>query len=434
MKLTFRIDDTLNPFLDKFWKLALDKYPLKENEKIIPDNQLEDPRIKVILEDQGDSKEEFNSFIKEIKKLTPDDHWQDVRHISFDITDSKIKYESGDVLGIKPENSKELSLKMIERLGLNPDKYLSIPHYNLSKINILDLFQKYLDFQSTPKKRFFEIVHHFAKDEIQKEKLESFSKESEELYRYSIKEKRTYLEVLNEFPSINVPFEYIFDLIPLIQPRYFSISSSQLITPNEIHITVAIVEYRTPYKRVKRGLCTNWFSQMKGKEKVKIFIKKGSIKLPENHKIPIVMIGPGTGMAPFKAFSLERLYYSNSDRIGRTVLFFGNRNEKKDYFYSEEFKELELKYPFQIITAFSRDQEKKVYVQDKIYENGSIIVETLENNGYIYVAGNSKQMPRDVREIILKVIVERTKLTQEEASKYLLKMELEKRYQCETWS
>lgn len=407
---------------------------MKEGEKIIPDDQLEEPRFKIILEEKGEEKEDFNSFIKEIKRITPEDHWQDVRHISFDISNLNMKYEAGDVLGIKPENSKELSLKMIERLELNPYQFISIPALKLSNISILELFQKHLDFQGTPKKRFFEIVYHFAKNGLQREKLEIFSKESEELYRYSIKEKRTYLEVFNEFPSIQVPFEYIFELIPLMQPRYFSISSSQLMTPNEIHITVAIVEYKTPYKRVKRGLCTNWFSQMKGNEKVKIFIRKGSIKLPENPSIPIIMIGPGTGVAPFKAFSLERLYHSKFQKVGRTILFFGNRNEKKDYFYSNEFKELELKYSFHIITAFSRDQDKKIYVQDKIYQNSSLIIEVLENNGYIYVAGNSKQMPRDVRETILKIITERTKLTLEEATKYLTKMEMEKRYQCETWS
>jgi sulfite reductase alpha subunit-like flavoprotein len=428
------IDDTLNPWLTSLWNTLMQIFPLSNGESIISDDILEPSNFEIFSHD-FDLEEptvSYNSKLIKNTRITPEDHWQDVRHIVFDISSSGIVYEAGDVMGIKPKNSLSMVNDILKRLNCDPKQIVTIPKLGLRCSTLQEIFENYLDFQGTPKRRLFEIARNLTKSEHEKEKLDSLSKDTDELYRYCIREKKTFLEVLDEFPEINVPLEYLFDLIPLIQPRYFSISSSYAVTPKEIHITVALVSFTTPYRRLRHGFCSKWFSNMIDTE-TNVFIRGGSIRLPDDDTAPIVMIGPGTGVAPFKAFALSRMSRSLTRRVGRTVLFFGNRNEEKDYFYRTEWEELQNKFDFRIITAFSRDQNEKVYVQDRIRQNSHLILDCLQANGVIYVAGNAKRMPRDVREAIVDTIVEKGGLSREDALKYIRQLENKARYQCETW-
>src|SRR5690606_31013175 len=179
----------------------------------------------------------------------------------------------------------------------------------------------------------------------------------QELYNYNQKEKRTYVEVFEDFSSVKLPLDYLLDIIPPIQPRYFSISSSQLMTPNQVHITVAIVKFKTPYKRIRKGMCSSWLESLDPTKNDKIFvpvwIRKGTMNLPKEPTTPIIMVGPGTGFAPFRSFIQTRAFQAKTSTVGTTILFFGNRKEKMDFLYSEELKSLDK--PFKVITAFSRD-------------------------------------------------------------------------------
>lgn len=244
------------------------------------------------------------------QRITTMDWSQDVRHIELDLGESAISYESGDAVNILPSNLRKDAEEFIHYLGYDPNAVivdlipndagkLSITRKEISTkfqlnftvfwwhvdtppldiqlpITVLELVEHYLDIMSPPKRYFFELCYFFATAEHEKEKFQEFSSPAgqEDLRSYCHKPRRTVLEVLKDFPSVKLPFEYIFDLIPLIQARSFSIASSMKVWfsskfpnflqahPNQIQITVAIVKYKTLLKEHRRGLCSTWLSTL----------------------------------------------------------------------------------------------------------------------------------------------------------------------------
>lgn len=235
---------------------------------------------------------------------------------------------------------------------------------------------------------------HFTKSDLEKEKLLEFCtpEGQEELYSYCHRPRRTILEILGDFPHTTpyIPINYLFDLIQPLQPRAFSIASSQLAKRNEIDLLMAVVKYKTKMFKPRTGVCSTWLSSLdpgKKKELIPVWIKKGTITLPPREtNVPLIMIGPGTGVAPFRNFVLERI----SRGVGLNYLFFGCRNEKMDYFFQDEWKSYCDKGQLTVIPAFSRDQDDKVYVQHKIKEHAALVWQLIDKQGaYIYVAGKA---------------------------------------------
>eukprot|EP01080_Neovahlkampfia_damariscottae_P007759 gene7759-12229_t len=438
----FGYEDGLNIFLDQLWKQAFIKFPLNKNDKIISDDILEESKmiIKYIEEEEEEEKEEEKENNLKLKlinneRVTDNDHFQDVRSIKFEIinkdnilSNNKPIHEPGDILGIKPKNDNDNIKLILKRLNLKGEKRIKIINREnneiiFNNISFFDLFKNHLDIQFVPRKRCFEILKHFTNDEKEKERLDYFSSNEsiDDLYRYSIREKRSFIEVLNDFPNVNLNLNYLFDLIPFIKFRYFSISS---FLKNEIEILVAIIKFETPYKRIRFGLCTKYLTNLNKNEiLLNCILKKGSIKLPQNESIPI--IGPGTGVAPFRSF-----IQSNKKR--KLILFFGNRNEKKDFFFKHEF---ESNPNLLLFKSFSRDGNKNKYVQHSIKENEKLILDlVLNQNAYIYVAGNSKEMPRDVQDTFELILKNNLNISLEESKKFILKLQSKKRYQVEAWN
>jgi len=258
----------------------------------------------------------------------------------------------------------------------------------------------------------------------------------EELYSYCYRQKRTTLEVLQDFPSASakIPFEYLFDLIPPIQPRAFSIASSLMAHPDEIQLLVAVVNYKTKLVKPRRGLCSTWLASLDPSNKtsrVPVWVKKGTISFPKALDSSIIMIGPGTGCAPFRSLIEERV----SQSAGNCVLFFGCRNSKKDFFFREQWHPLVENGSLKLFTAFSRDQENKVYVQHRLLENSSLIWNLLAHQqGWFYIAGNSQRMPTDVTEALLEIFMKEGKMDRTKAEEFLRTLESTRHFQSETWS
>ncbi len=389
-------------------------------------------------------------------RITPDDHWQDVRHLTFDITDSALSYSPGDVLTLFPVNPREEIERLCAVLKIeNPQStVISIEYNDSSKVNVLknwsddlvglvpptisiyDLFREHLDICGVPRRSFFERLVHFAPNEEHKKKLiELCGTDSEgqiALYEYNQSESRTFIEVLHDFSSCRLPLDDVLSLIPKLKPRKYSISSAMEYYFEEerrrklVQITVALVEYKTPLKRTRKGLCSRFIAswpminapalsedEKKGNEdgngvaevvRVPLWIEKGSFRLKADWlSSNVLMIGPGTGIAPFRSMCQYRDYLANSAKprqeVASCLVFFGNRNREKDYFYESEWREMESNGTvFKTVTAFSRDQDRKVYVTDRMREHGELIWNWISvKKCYISVAGSSLKMPNDVR-------------------------------------
>ncbi|GAB5360140.1 hypothetical protein AAMO2058_000601900 [Amorphochlora amoebiformis] len=408
------------------------------------------------------------------KRLTHRSNTQDVRHVEFDFShyakgsrkeekgEKLIDFNPGDVLDVYPQNHKSECEKALAQLGLHPNDDIEIklnpkaPKFLTAnqpilpeRVRALDLLRLYLDIFGTPRRYFFEVLANHATDPLHKAKLEEFtSPEGQlELYRYNNREKRTYLEVLTDFASAKLSLSQLVSLIPRIQPRQFSIASSRLLHPNQAHICMAVVKYKTLFKREKKGLCSTWLASLDpstGQHFVPVSFSKGSIRMPADQTKPVIMVGPGTGIAPFMSMCQQRRAILNagtpSESVGKIYVFFGNRYRAKDFLYEKEWKVLqENKEGGSSVTgffeAFSRDTERKVYVQHKLAEQKEIIFDVLvKQKGYFLLAGNAQKMPTDVRNQVQEIIRAMGNLTEKEAKTFMFRLDSARRYVQETWS
>ena len=229
----------------------------------------------------------------------------------------------------------------------------------LSKPNQLKtIATQYWDLATPPRARVFELLSLNCENELEKEKLLEFSSLAgqEDLYAYVNRPRRTILEVLEDFrhATAKLTLQSLFEMFQPIKPRPFSIASSSL--SGKLDILVAIVEYYTNMKAARKGLCSNWLKSLIAGDEVFLSIRKGTFTWSSDPSKPIIMVGPGTGLAPFRSILLEQ-----KEKLMKrpAVLFFGCRNQAKDFHCKEDLKNLENSGFLQVFTAFSRDQEDK---------------------------------------------------------------------------
>ncbi|KAF0686359.1 Aste57867_21803 [Aphanomyces stellatus] len=377
-------------------------------------------------------------------RLTAADWTQDVRHIELDIAHTGVTYSPGDIALLYPENINMADLDaLLSLLQLPPTAVLSIAridgaHDIPSPCSASDLVRKYLDVFGTPRRSFFERLSLFAHDPEEKEKLlELCSPQGADLlHDYCTRERRTYIEVLQDFRSCHVPLEYLLEMIPRLTPRAYSIASSSKIHPGKVQLAVAIVDYKTPYKREKKGVCSAWLETLQPGVQVPLQLKTGLFRLtPAMHAKPFVLIGPGTGIAVMRAIVQERqaLVETHAD-VGPTHVYFGCRHQAKDYIYGAEWAAHVARGTVTSLhVAFSRDQPDKIYVQGKLAEEKAAVFAALAE-GYVFVAGSAKRMPTDVYETIRAIVASEGKVTLKEAEAFMKSLIRAKRYVVESWS
>ncbi|XP_071802445.1 NADPH-dependent diflavin oxidoreductase 1-like [Asterias amurensis] len=462
-------DAVIDPWLATLWEKVLSMYPLPLGLDIINSNICPPSRYEVqLLElDKGPDDPPTDTGINGIEtppsqsapfqarlisnqRLTSPDHFQDVRLVKLDTSGSQISYIPGDVVMIQPHNSTESVNEFISHFSLNadqkillrqtdPDAPLPLPCLVPQPCTIRHLVTHLLDINSVPRRYFFELLSHFAEDELQREKFQEFASAEgqQDLFSYCNRPRRTTLEVFQDFPTISsrIPLCYLLDLIPVIQPRAFSIASSLKTHPNEIHVLLAVVRYKTKLVKPREGLCSNWLARMHPNKEdihIPIWVKSGTITFPKDgDHTPVIMVGPGTGVAPFRSY----LQHRAAQDIGSNVLFFGCRNSEKDYLCHSDWCPLVAQGLLKVFTAFSRDQEDKIYVQHLMEENSALLWELINSQkACFFIAGNAKQMPKDVTEALKKIIRTRGNLNETETEDYLKDMERSRRFQVETWS
>ncbi|MDB4530530.1 sulfite reductase subunit alpha, partial [Akkermansiaceae bacterium] len=230
----------------------------------------------------------------------------------------------------------------------------------------------------------------------------------------------------NDHPADFADGEEFVSVLKKLQPRLYSIASSPNAHPSEVHLTVAIVRYNS-YGRDRGGVCSTYLSDRVGDVCSGVFVHNNkAFRLPEDHSKDIIMVGPGTGIAPLRAFLEEREF---SKANGRNWLFFGNPCRATDFIYEDEINAwVDNGTLTKLDLAFSRDQENKIYVQDRMLEAGAELWDWLQGGGYFYVCGDASRMAKDVDKALQTIVKTHGGLSDEEAIDYLKKLKKEKRY------
>ncbi|KAI8089420.1 uncharacterized protein BX664DRAFT_332981 [Halteromyces radiatus] len=448
------LDGALLPWMDGLWKNVMTKYPLPDTMKCIPDDELLSPSFRMsfidqvsdptLLQESSNIPGEFDMELLDNKRITAADHFQDVRHIALYNSSPEFKYDPGDIAVITPQNLPEdvdtflkqmkwtdLADKYIQFEATDEDKHL--PHQWPKVITFRDLFTKHLDIFGVPRRSFFEMLSYFTTNQDHVERLREFisPEGQDDMWAYCQRPRRTIAEILYDFTPLNLPFDYILDLFPPLQPRSFSIASSLKAHPHTMELCIGIVKYKTILKKIRRGILTKWISTLEPGQVIKrVRIVRGTMNLPPS-ELPLLAIGPGTGVAPMRSFLEERI----SENAYNNVLFFGCRYKDKDYHYKEEWERYAKDGKLQIFPAFSRDQETKVYVQDLILQQSSLVWNMIEEQQCkVVLSGSSGKMPDQVAYALKRVFMEEGGLDAEQAEEYFAHMNKTGQYQEECWT
>ena len=383
-----------------------------------------DKKIDAVNKDKTESivkswsrKNPYEAIISYNTLLSGPNSNKEIIHYEIDLGDSGLKYEVGDSLSIIPRNKQLLVDQIIERLHTSKD-FIPSGH----EIDIENLLKFKFEIL-TPTKRLIEYVEKIAEDSELSLILEKKDTKALDDFKWGM----DVLDFMNLNPKVDFIVEKFLDLLKPLQHRTYSISSSINKYDNKVHLTISSVRWKNK-KRDYNGVCSTYLADdCNENEKIKIFFTPNkSFRLPEDKDKDIIMIGPGTGIAPFRAFLQEREVTKSS---GKNWLFFGDQTRDNDFIYEDELKDMLNK---NILTkldlAFSRDQKEKLYVQHKIYENKKEFFSWIENGSIIYICGDATKMAKDVEDIILKIISEEKNCSFNDSIDYLNKLKKEKRY------
>lgn len=371
-------------------------------------------------------KNPFPSTLRTNRKLTAQDSAKDTRHYEVSIAGSGIMYEAGDSLGVFPQNDPLLVEEILKRLDFCGEELVPDPSGVIRPIK-KTLLQHYAI--TEPSKQLLAAI---AEKEIAAAHLKDLSapesKEHLDKYLWG----REVIDPLLEHPQVDFTPEEFVKLLRKLQPRLYSIASSPKVYPEEIHLTVATVQYES-LGRQRLGVCSTFLAHRVTEEiPVSVFIHSAKhFRLPEDPSHHIIMVGPGTGIAPFRTFLQER---EATGATGKNWLFFGDQHIETDFLYREELEEMHKKGTLhRLHTAFSRDQKEKIYVQHRMLEQAKELYCWLEEGAYFYVCGDASRMAKDVDHALLKIIELAGDKSPEEATTYVDSMKKEKRYRKDVY-
>jgi len=356
---------------------------------------------------------------------------RDTRHFEISLEGSGLAYEVGDVLGVYPENDPGVVDDLIAALPFHPDDPVPLPeggegalrealvsHYDIRTVNrpLLDAWSQRSD---------SEALHEMlSPNGSEPNRVES------DIEPYL--EGREVVDLVSEHPArFANPAEFV-GLLRKLGPRLYSISSSPRAHPGEVHLTVARVEYEAHGRR-RLGVCSTYLADRIGSgDPVRVFLQAAKhFKLPADPAASIIMVGPGTGIAPFRAFLEER---RAAGAAGRNWLFFGNPHEETDFYYRDDFEAMrEDGVLHRLDTAWSRDQETKIYVQDRMREAGAELWRWLDEGAHFYVCGDAKRMAKDVDAALHEIVAEHGGHSEAAAADYVADLKKQKRYQRDVY-
>jgi cytochrome P450/NADPH-cytochrome P450 reductase len=378
----------------------------------------------------------------------PNPSTRSTRHIEVQLPEG-MSYQPGDHLTVVPRNSKELVDRALSRFGFSDDAYIRVdvtggrrsPFPNGSTFSVKRLAEVFGELQAVAsRKDIATLARHTRCPDTQK-KLQALAAPAGEtdLYRTEVFLKhKSVLDILDEFPACELPFAVFMEMIPWMSPRYYSISSSPSDMPRRCSITVGLVKGPAfsgngEYK----GVCSNFLCELPIGGEILAAVKEptAAFRLPNDPTRPIIMIGPGTGVAPFRGFVQERRQrQSAGETLGQAMLFFGCRHPEQDFLYEEELKAADKDNIIDLHVAFSRLNTERVYVQDLLRREGQKIWELLEAGAVIYVCGDGAAMEPDVKRALASLYAEEKDTNLEAGEVWMDELAKEGRYVLDVWA
>lgn len=353
--------------------------------------------------------------VTENRRLTPVDYDRNVFHMELSTAGTGLQYQVGEALGIHGWNDADEVKDFIQWSGYNPDEIISVPSLGNSSLyesrTVYQILQQRLDIFGKPPKRFYEVLSKLAinKDEAKWLRFVSSPEGSSTFRKLSEVETVTYADVLQMFPSARPPLDMLISEVEPIKPRHYSIASAQSFVGDSVHLLIVTVDWKTPSGSARYGQCTRYLANLKVGEQVTVSLKPSVMKLPPFTTQPIVMSGLGTGAAPFRAYLQARaIQKQQGHKIGPLIYIFGSRYRHAEYLYGEELEAYERDGIVKVLTAFSRDQKSKIYIQHRIQQNQGEILDLLmppEGTGEAYqglftLCGPTDPLP-DVQEALI---------------------------------
>ncbi len=358
----------------------------------------------------------FSAVIKERYPLTKLGSTKETHHVVLDLKNSQMSFKVGDSLGIYGDNDPTLVQRLIAAMRVNPETSIIHPRTQ-EEMSVMTFLTKKANI-SRLTSSFLKVFPHEAG-------LINLLNNKIALDHYLA--TNDVLDFLLEFGHLPFALQELITAFSPLLPRFYSVASSLLTHPNEVHLTVAVSTYQHR-DELRYGVASHFLSHLAEVEKTPIpcYVQSTPhFTLPQDDAIPLIMVGPGTGVAPFRGFLQERVA---RNAAGKHWLFFGERHRDYDFFYEEFWNDLVNQDKLALDLAFSRDQNDKVYVQHKLYEKGSQIWEWLQQGAHFYICGEADPMAKDVESALHRICLDFGGLTPQDAQNYIKQLRSQKRY------
>ena len=359
------------------------------------------------------------------QKITGRDSAKDVRHIEIDLGESGLTYQVGDALGVWFENDTVLAYELLNALNLTGDEQVSLKlNGELQEFSLKDALISQLEITQTAP-AFIE----FWAQQSGNENLVAIATDKNTSREFAAKHQ--IIDVIKIAPA-QVEAQIFVDALRKITPRLYSIASAQAEVEEEVHLTIGVVSYEIDGEQRFGGASSYLAQRLEEGQAVKVFVEHNdNFRLPKNNDTPVIMVGPGTGVAPFRAFMQQR---EADEATGDNWMFFGDQTFTQDFLYQVEWQNyLKSGLLTRMDVAFSRDQAEKIYVQDRLKEQAEDVFAWLERGAHLYICGDANRMAKDVHQTLIDIISEQGKLSSEQAEQYLKDLRSNKRYQKDVY-
>lgn len=385
------------------------------------------------------------------KELRSREDGGSTKHIEIDISQAPpgFHYTTADNLGVLPLNDTKTVESVAAALGYDLDAVFSLqasPGHEWHgdpfpmPLTVRECLTRYLDLTSAPRRSDLKLLTQYATDKVDRQALLRLSSKEGKL-EYKEKIMQSYVgmaDLLRLCPSLTIPLEHFISLCHFLLPRYYTIASSSLVHPQTIHLTVAVTQEKRKDGTLFEGVCSTHLALRQPLDTVRVMVRPSTFRLPSDSSRPIIMIGPGTGIAPMRAFLQERFHQKTSQnkiRVGSNILYFGCKRRDWDFLYQEELESWQ-EQGLELHIAFSRESttNTKVYVQHLLQKNGKETWDCISSQqASIYVCGGVK-MGHDVTETLKEILVQHGEMSFDKAKDYLAKLASEGRFVQELWA
>ncbi|MFT6085135.1 MAG: sulfite reductase (NADPH) flavoprotein alpha-component [Glaciecola sp.] len=404
------------------WTIALNAKLKDELTPIVTEQIIRlTPAANAVAESLYTKKSPFAANLSASLKITGRDSVKDIRHIEISLEESGIIYKPGDALGVWFSNDKAVAQRILSATSTSGEDTVILADVEITLldalINKLELTLSYPGF-----------VKSYQAETSQVELAELMADKAGLREYLSVSQ---IVDIVEKYPA-KITSQALVNALRPIVPRLYSIASSQAEVEDEVHLTVAHIEYEANGFTHQGGASGFLSTRLEEGDNLNVYVENNdNFRLPADSNIPIIMIGPGTGIAPFRAFMQER---DSTEAEGKNWLFFGNPNFTQDFLYQTEWQGyLKSGLLSKISLAFSRDQANKVYVQDRLKENGKEVFEWLEQGAHFYICGDALRMAKDVETTLLALVAEHGNKTEAQAKEYVTNLRKSKRYQKDVY-